>query len=517
MEENKEHSGQAGKTAILIVAVVAVIFALLAGFGGLTVLGSLFDIGNKVHFYEGTTIDGIDVSKKSLKGAAEALSDAAKDYSINIIFRDEELTVDGSEINLQYNTSSDLQSVKDQQNAVLSSDTTQEQLALTAEDIYIFDKTKLEDMLKALDALDTAKMTAPVNAKLLWDDDAKSYYLEDQDAGNTLDPDKLIEAVEAAVAAGQTMLDVDEAGLYETAALTAESENAQNVIDTANAYASVSLRYTFRDGKTAKISGKRIRSFLGITKAGEVGIKKKKVTAYVEKLIAKHDPEENYTQFETTSGKIIELYIPTGGIEIEKDSLVADIMNCIKNGTSGEREAAYKELTDGVDNNFDGNYIEVDIENQMVYLYKNGRLIISTPCVTGCVSEGHSTPAGVYKIQNMMRDTTLVGDDYESDVSYWMPFNGGVGLHDASWRSYFGGDIYYYNGSHGCVNLSYSAAEKIYSNISIGYRVIVHNGSEKVDGQVTKEETETESETETAETESETAQTSADEDVSSQE
>ena len=78
---------------------------------------------------------------------------------------------------------------------------------------------------------------------------------------------------------------------------------------------------------------------------------------------------------------------------------------------------------------------------------------VSTDCVTGNSSKGHDTPTGIYPINYLERDATLNGENYSSPVSYWMPFNGNIGLHDASWRSSFGGNIYKYSGSHGCVNL----------------------------------------------------------------
>ncbi|MBQ3773496.1 MAG: L,D-transpeptidase, partial [Pseudobutyrivibrio sp.] len=62
---------------------------------------------------------------------------------------------------------------------------------------------------------------------------------------------------------------------------------------------------------------------------------------------------------------------------------------------------------------------------------------------------------------------------YESHVHFWMPFNMGEGLHDATWRNKFGGDIYKRSGSHGCVNLPLSAAEKIYDIVEAGWPVIV--------------------------------------------
>ena len=66
--------------------------------------------------------------------------------------------------------------------------------------------------------------------------------------------------------------------------------------------------------------------------------------------------------------------------------------------------------------------------------------------------------------------------DYEEEVKYWMPFVGNsVGFHDATWQPSFGGDMYAQGyGSHGCVNLSYSAAESLYSIIQPNDVVVVH-------------------------------------------
>ena len=70
----------------------------------------------------------------------------------------------------------------------------------------------------------------------------------------------------------------------------------------------------------------------------------------------------------------------------------------------------------------------------------------------------------------------LIGDDYETPVTYWMPFIGelGIGFHDASWRSSFGGDIYKNSGSHGCVNLPVSAAEQLFNIVYDGMPVICY-------------------------------------------
>ena len=65
-------------------------------------------------------------------------------------------------------------------------------------------------------------------------------------------------------------------------------------------------------------------------------------------------------------------------------------------------------------------------------------------------------------------------DGYRTEVTYWMPFYEGQGLHDASWRSAFGGNIYLTNGSHGCVNMPPYAAEAVYNNIEAGVAIIIY-------------------------------------------
>ena len=64
---------------------------------------------------------------------------------------------------------------------------------------------------------------------------------------------------------------------------------------------------------------------------------------------------------------------------------------------------------------------------------------------------------------------------YETLVKYWMRVTySGVGFHDATWQSSFGGNVYTYRGSHGCINMSYSDAGKLYELIQVGDPVIMH-------------------------------------------
>ena len=122
-------------------------------------------------------------------------------------------------------------------------------------------------------------------------------------------------------------------------------------------------------------------------------------------------------------------------------------------------------------------YIEVDISDQTLRLYKDGEEVLYSDVVTG----KNSTPTdlGCYEIDYKTRAVTLKGSNgdgtnYASYVDFWMPFNGGEGFHDATWRSEFGGDIYENSGSHGCVNMPPSEAEELYNNIDSGTKVLIH-------------------------------------------
>ena len=128
----------------------------------------------------------------------------------------------------------------------------------------------------------------------------------------------------------------------------------------------------------------------------------------------------------------------------------------------------------------EGTYVFVSIADQQVTYFVDGEVVLTSPVVTGNPYDDHATPTGTYRLNYKSRNTKLVGrenngDEYESFVNYWMAFIGSsVGLHDATWRSSFGGTIYRGGGSHGCVNMPYWAAAQLYELITPGTPVLVY-------------------------------------------
>lgn len=124
-------------------------------------------------------------------------------------------------------------------------------------------------------------------------------------------------------------------------------------------------------------------------------------------------------------------------------------------------------------------FIKLDISDQNLKLYRNGKELLNVPVVTGNKSKGHDTPTGIYSIGNKLGPDNygkrIHLSKYDAYVDYWMPFIGGsYGFHDADWRSasqLTNKNTYLTNGSHGCVNMFTDDAKYLYENIKNGLSV----------------------------------------------
>ena len=161
----------------------------------------------------------------------------------------------------------------------------------------------------------------------------------------------------------------------------------------------------------------------------------------------------------------------------------AKIAEEIANKAVVTREPCYSSREVTTENNgFGDTYIEIDLSNQHLWYYIDGELYVQSDIVSGTYyTASRRTPAGIFLLTYKQRDKVLRGQqkedgtyEYESPVSFWMPFNGGIGLHDATWRGSFGGSIYKYSGSHGCINMPYNSVKELFSKVSKGTPIIAY-------------------------------------------
>ncbi len=242
------------------------------------------------------------------------------------------------------------------------------------------------------------------------------------------------------------------------------------------------------------LSGDRIHEWLTPNADGSAGVDSGKVSAYVKELADKYNTNHKSKTLKTSYGKTVTIKGGSYGWKINQAAEADELAALIRSGESQSgREPVYsqKAASHGA-NDYGDTYVEINLTAQHLFFYKNGSLLVESDFVSGNLSKGWGTPAGSFPLTYKQRDAVLKGENYRTPVDYWMPFNGGIGMHDAKWRSSFGSTIYKTGGSHGCINLPHSAAKKIFENISAGMPVLCYNleGTEKPPVQEKPQETE---------------------------
>ncbi|MDO5133135.1 MAG: L,D-transpeptidase [Eubacteriales bacterium] len=277
------------------------------------------------------------------------------------------------------------------------------------------------------------------------------------------------------------------ASLYIQPEEKASDEELQEKCEILNRYAGNSITYVF-GGETETLEFKKFMNWLKI-RNGEVSVREEKVRKYVKKLIDKYETRYHERVFMTTWGYEV-VFSPDWneyGYTILEEEEVQQLISDILSGESVEREPVYLTYDswgcplyygrNGTDD-LNGTYVEVNLSAQHMWYYLNGVLIVESDVVTGDVTKDMSTSTGVFPLAFKESPSILRGGEgkerYETEVQYWMPFYSGQGLHDASWKTVFGGTEYIGNGSHGCVNLPPWVAEVLYYNIVPGTAVILY-------------------------------------------
>ncbi|MEE3468768.1 MAG: L,D-transpeptidase family protein, partial [Eubacterium sp.] len=202
--------------------------------------------------------------------------------------------------------------------------------------------------------------------------------------------------------------------------------------------------------------------------------------SYVRRLAKKYNTLGTTRAFKTTMDGEKKIAGGTMGWWMDETKTLENLKKALKKRKTTSMKPVYRSIgaTHGKKNDIGSSYVEVSIERQHVWVYVKGKLKLETDCVTGVPNKERMTHPGCHHVVAKQRDRylgTMAVQGYHTHVDYFMPFNGGEGLHDAPWRGAFGGQIYKSGGSHGCVNLPPEMAAKIYDLVFVGMPVIVYD------------------------------------------
>jgi len=473
--QNKKNTHLKIKYRIMIIACMSFILVVY-------LIGLLYFNGK---FLNQTTVNGIDVSQLSIEKAHQKIEEKINNHSLNLKFVDDEsetITIDNSGI--QYNQDNHLNDLYDQQNHLLWFMSFFDKEALTLDDIISVDDEKLQSTITSLKHLDEDQQTAPVDAKVVYKDEDFSIVKEDN--GTTIDTDKLKEIVKTAFSNGEADINVFDKGGYVLPKVTSQDESLTRLLEAAKKYANASITYKTISGNVV-LDGSTIMSWLSIDESGNYYRDEKtfqeKATEFVSGLSKKINNIGTSKTFTLANNRKVTVSGGNYGLKLNQEEEVKGLLEDIAASKHETRTPVTTGVQASTSNNGLGNtFVEVDLTKQHIYYVKNGSLVLESDCVTGLYSDtGRRTPPGTYYVYFKQRDRVLRGTrlpdgswPYETPVSYWMAFNGGIGFHDASWRSQFGGTIYKTNGSHGCVNLPVNIAKQLYSSLSTKTPVVVH-------------------------------------------
>ena len=423
------------------------------------------------HFLPASTINGLDVSYQTVERVQENIADEIATYTLvlNEIGGDQEKIV-AEQFAIEYEEGDDIKNLLANQKPWTWILSLSNKKAYVAEAMTTYDKKKLEETVNNLECFQ--EMQAPEDAYI--EKTETGYEIIPEVEGNTLDPEKVLAQVKKAVENGQTEVDLVKKECYIMPQVYRDDETLVKQQEQLNRMATTKITYDFED-RNEVVDSELLRQWLIQDEEGNYQLDEAQLKEYVHQLAVKYDTYGSERDFRTVEGKEIKVKGGDYGWVIYEEKEVEALKANIEAGEEVIREPEY--LYRGYnreENDIGDTYVEVDLTHQRMCFYLNGTLIVDTPVGTGTPSNKHATPTGVYALDNKKSPAVLKGEDYASPVTFWMPFNKDVGIHDASWRSEFGGEIYKTSGSHGCVNTPYDMAEKIYNNIEIGVPIIVY-------------------------------------------
>ncbi|MDD6483720.1 MAG: L,D-transpeptidase family protein [Clostridiales bacterium] len=476
--------------AIALGCVIAVLAAIYFG-------GAIY---YKNRFFSGTTINGFDCSGLTVEQAQEKLKSDIAGYTYTLVERDKKTEpITGEELAMNLESLGDLNEPKAAQNPFKwcfdkGSKALSVNIIVTIDEAILGAKVaslecvleSAQEMNGATELISYSDGVFSIDAEKEAEDDGRKglalkymfpifpgqqFYAVPNFSKNIVSVSKLTEAIKNGMYALEPSLDLEAAQCYVN---IAEENNMQRAIDTMNRYVSAKVDYLHGD-EIIPLDCGSINLWVSVDNNYNVYLDEDQVADFVNGIAQKYNTIGTSRTLVTSYGETVSVSGGDYGWKVDVEAETDALCEIIRNGEQTQREPIYSKKAASHGSIDVGNtYVEISIGSQHLWFYKDGGVIVSSDIVSGNPYAGNATPTGIYSLKYKERNATLVGENYRTPVSYWMPFNGGVGMHDANWRGAFGGSIYLGGGSHGCINLPPSVAGQIYGAIDPGTPIVVY-------------------------------------------
>ncbi len=449
----------AGEIVVIIITAILVILAAVY-----ILAAALF----KNRFYPYTYVNGTDMGFKRVDEAQEILLQSAPMYGIT-------LTDDkGNDVELSQSALGVIMSYEDSLYSIIGAQSYKQWITQIAdrrehylEPVYYCNREILGNTVAGLECVTRSDSKRPEDAQIVYLLGA-GYIAAHGKRGDLIDADALTSYIASCVIKGQPTVDIRDVDVYVRPDITVDNEELKARVQELNDATKGSVTYTLR-GEKVTVDADVYHDWIE-EKDGRLKVNESMALEYVTNLADKYDTFGKQLTFKNSWGVEVSVKRAESGWQTDIEAETAQLVRDLESGKQIERDiiSTNTAASHGV-MDFGDSYIEVNLTRQHLMLYKDGELLLETDIVSG-----RTTPTGLYEVYRKQTSRVLRGDGYASYVDFWMPFHGAYGLHDASWRSEFGGEIYKNHGSHGCVNMPCDIADDVYNAIDIGFPVVLY-------------------------------------------
>ena len=484
-------------------------------------------------FFEGTLVNGYEVGGLTPEQAEALLTEKIPTFTANIHFMDGSTeAITSEELDYAYVVGNEVRSIFASQNPLMwfpnlmatDAQTYDVQFPLT------YNENTLRQKIVSFPQMQSDAMVAPVNATMDYADGA--YFIVPEEDGTTFDAEAVTEdalvAVREAVggvlairketnAAGETVEHelvlvrepIDGAvadfsitdDYFAKAEIRSDDPALVGEMNRLNNLIKAHVTYELPGGEKREITPTMLHDWLETDATGKLIRKEEtwraKVEEFVATMCADVDTIDKPHLFKTHDGR--EITVPgTGyyGYKIDEEAEADALFGLLMAGDVVARTPEYQRMeASSPDDNygFGQTYVEISIPEQRLIIYVDGQVVLDTLVVTGMTDGEHDTPTGAFFVYDKQTNKIMRGIErdengnakrkpngefvyeYEIPCKYWARLtNEGVGMHDYA-RGAYGGNIYRYDGSHGCINMSLSAAETMWNTVYDYMPVIIYN------------------------------------------
>ena len=450
--------------------VIALLISIIV-ITGLTFGAAWFMYGrNPDVFLPYTRINGIYVAGLTASEAEEKLSQSVKDRNFRFIYEDRSYSVSMKSLNFDHSAEPALES-RTIIDPVRSLFRIRKDYKIPMNPVS---SDEFLDDIKALPFCDNKGKEKTRDAYVDLSD--TSFRVVKEQIGTEVDPERVRDIAFAKISDCQYTAKLTQDDIVRLPEITENSKELKERLEYCRDNLSFEIEVV-TDGYPTMLTPEDIDKMADYS-GDKPKLKKKKIEKFATKYASGYNEYNEDYRFITHSGRNISVKGVNYGKVLDKAALISDLKKALKKQKSKQIETSWAQTTYSGGTNIGNSYIEISIDAQHVWCYKNGNLVVDCDCVTG--APGHDTSKGLFIIQYVTGPTTLRGYNgdgtkYESPVNCFMPFYGGQGLHGSGgWRSKWGGSIYKTNGSHGCVNCPDKAAKKMADTVGYGYPVVIY-------------------------------------------